>query len=411
MLLYRIILLLLTPVIFLHLLWRALQCGEWRYFAQRIGLEYDDVPQAAVWVHCASVGEVKCVLPLLHTLHEQDPDIHFLITSNTATSRRIVLQQQADWITHLYCPIDWRLAVNSFLAHASPRCCYLFETELWPNLIDRCAERSIAVRIINGRISDNSMRRAGLLRHIYRKPLTSLSSIHTRNNSDRERFIALGADEITTSVSGDLKLAYSNSSTLPPQQFTTRDYILLVSTHEDEERRLTEQLSPLLDDHLLVIVPRHPERGSAVANQLHNMGLRIAMHSSHDAITAETDVYIIDAIGQLDAWFPNAAEVIMGGTFADIGGHNLIEPLSHGCAVVYGPSMHNFIEMNQLVLEHSAAIQVQSIEGVCDVLRGWREDSAAKQQLQSAAKELVSSLNSTLSDYTELLSAQLQSPR
>ena len=407
MLLYRTLLILLTPVIFIHLVVRSMRCGEWRYFSQRLGFGHQAAETGKLWLHCASVGEVRSALPLLEKLHSEDPELRVIVTSNTSTSRSILLQYGADWIEHHYCPIDWHLAVTRFLGNTRPRCCYLFETELWPNMIRASRRADIDVRIINGRISDKSMQRQGLLQKIYASAFTDIRSIHARSDADRDRFIALGADADSTSTAGDLKLARAMPMTHTDRR-TERDYVLIVSTHEDEELQICRACRHMMSDHLFVIAPRHPERSANLSRQLQTEGFDTSLHSQTASVNEDTHIHIIDAIGLLDEWFPHATVVIMGGTFIDRGGHNLMEPLAFGRALLYGPSVHNFVEMNDIVRQQDAAMQVSGIGPLVDALQLWLQDESARLVYKHRARALSDSLSSTLDHYSELMMTQLQ---
>jgi 3-deoxy-D-manno-octulosonic-acid transferase len=122
----------------------------------------------------------------------------------------------------------------------------------------------------------------------------------------------------------------------------------------------------------------------------------------------DTHVYMLDAIGLLDEWFPAAECIIMGGTFVDIGGHNLIEPLAFSKAVVYGQHMHNFQEMNQLVCQHNAAVQVEDYDAMYEQVQRWMQNRELLKQQEQRAIDLSDSLNATLDDYMVMLTRQIE---
>ncbi len=400
---YRLFFVLLTPVLFIHIVWKAIQCRQWLYFKQRLGFSCPAKRNKVTWFHCASVGEVKTVLPLLEKLHQTQPEQHFVITSHTATSRELVVKSGQPWLSHMYLPLDWRSAIKRFLHAVKPERCILFETEIWPNLIDLCDKQRIPVTIINGRLSSKTMNQPAWLASAYRYSLPLIDNIYTRSEQDRERYIKLGADEKTTTTLGDLKLAGRKESDGKTQAVTRREYILVVSTHDDEEVQITRHCQALLEQTLFVIAPRHPHRSNTVAKQLHHMGLNIAIHSKRDAVKEDTHIYLIDSIGELDAWYPGAQSVVVGGSFVNTGGHNIIEPLAFDKAVVYGPNMQNFSDLNALVLEHEAAIQVDDYPQLAEQLTHWQKDSTAKNRIEQRAQVLVHQFESTLPAYVEVL--------
>lgn len=409
MFIYRILLILLSPIIFLHVLFKAIQCRQWQYFSQRLGTGFTGIKQNQPWFHCASVGEVKALLPLLQELHTQLPATHFLITSNTATSREIIIQFNKNWIQHAYCPIDLRNTMRSFLLQTKPLQCNLIETELWPNMIELCHHHKIPIAIYNGRLSKKTTQSNRWMLAVYKHVLKYIDTIYARSEADRERYIKLGSGSQHTSTVGDLKLVTPNIDDITCQNLTQRDYMLAVSTHDPEEFEFMRACHGLLHEHLVVIAPRHPERGNTLAKQLRSINLRVAMHSKGDNITDNTQVYLLDTIGELDKWYGNATMVVMGGSFTNIGGHNILEPLNYHKAVVYGPHMHNFSELNDIVLSAQAAIQVTTYRQLQTQLQAWLDDAGKRQLVENNAKKMLSKFEHTIPAYADIFVSRLAS--
>ncbi len=404
MLLYRSLIVLLTPASLLHIIWKALQCRQWWYFSQRMGFDYCHIPPGCIWFHCASVGEVKTLLPLLDALHQRMPEKHFLITSNTATSRELVLKHARNWLSHAYCPFDWRSRVKAFLNATRPQRCYLVETELWPNLIELCHHQHIPTVVLNGRLSEKTLYSSDWMLRTYCHVLQHIDAIYTRNHLDRERYIQLGAPEQITEAVGDLKLASRPPDTIEKQAQTKRAYVLAVSTHDDEEQQIMQACTALTKDGtLFVIAPRHPERGNAIATQLQRLGLVVAQYSKQQHIGDDCQVYLLDTIGELDKWYGDALAVIVGGSFVNIGGHNIIEPLRHHRAVVYGPHMQNFADIHDIVQINKAAVQLESASTLASQLSTWISDSNERKGMQQRAARLMQQFENTLPVYVEII--------
>ena len=407
MFIYRGLLVLLAPILLIHIIWKALQCGQWQYFAQRIGIDFTSLKHNSIWFHCASVGEVKSIFPLLDELHNRLPAQHFLVTSNTATSRVIVNKYNKNWIEHAYCPVDWRSSINAFLKSVKPAQCYIIETELWPNMIDVCSQQQIPIAILNGRLSEKTMHSQNWMLRTYKQVLRHIQAVYTRTELDNKRYLQLGAKKETTKVVGDLKLAAVSVNNNDIQTLTKRDFVLIVSTHADEEKKILQACETLLGNVLFVIAPRHPERSGAIASQLHNMGLHIAIHSKHDAIADDTQIYILDTIGELDQWFGTAQAVVMGGSFENIGGHNIIEPMSYHRAVVYGPHMQNFADISDIALAADAAIQVESYSALQQQLANWLHNKSAQHEIEQRAAALISQFETTIPTYADIVTTRL----
>ena len=150
---YRILILVFSPIILGHIVWKAASNKHSRYFWQRLGFRYPKLPENYLWFHCASVGEVNTLLPLLKTLHSKDEQLNFIITTNTITGSKIVEHQKLDYLFHSYLPFDWSFSVNRFISALNPATLYVMETEIWPNLFTACSNKDIAIHIINARLS------------------------------------------------------------------------------------------------------------------------------------------------------------------------------------------------------------------------------------------------------------------
>ncbi|MBE9560296.1 MAG: 3-deoxy-D-manno-octulosonic acid transferase, partial [Proteobacteria bacterium] len=153
MLFYRLLILIFSPIILGHITWKAVSNKQSRYFWQRLGFNYSDLPENCTWFHCASVGEVNTLLPLLKNLHTKNDRLNFIITTNTITGGKIIRQQKQDYLIHCYLPFDWTFSVNRFISKTNPATLYVMETEIWPNLFTSCHNRGVAIHIINARLS------------------------------------------------------------------------------------------------------------------------------------------------------------------------------------------------------------------------------------------------------------------
>ena len=415
MFIYRTLLILLSPLIILHVLWKALQCRQWHYLTQRLGFGFDNIQHNQPWFHCASVGEVKSLLPLLEELHRRLPTQTFFITSNTPTSKAIVQKFNKSWIQHAYCPVDWRNSMRIFLITTKPAQCNLIETELWPNMIELCNHNNIPVTIYNGRLSEKTTNSSRWMLKTYRHILKYVDATFTRSETDLARYTQLGSDSDHTFSIGDLKLAAKplNSTNKQTdtqsitQTITERDYVLVVSTHKPEELKIAQACQGIMARTLFVIAPRHPERSSIIASELQVLGLNIAVHSKNEPVTEATHIYLLDTIGELDLWYTGSLAVIMGGSFANIGGHNIIEPLSYFKPVLYGPHMQNFIELSDIALSANAAVQLTDYDELANHINKWVADESSRHAFTGNAKQLMTQFENTVPTYADIFISRL----
>ncbi len=403
MYLYRLLNFLLIPLTFSYLCWKAVRHKQLRYLKQRLGVGLGAVPENCLWLHCASVGEVNTVLPLLHELHRRNPRQNFLITTNTPTGAEIVIRQRQPYLFHAYLPFDWMLSVTLFVSATRPTALYVLETELWPNLFSICHSRKIPVVIINGRLSSKTTSTYQWVRKVLGQLLLLTEHIYARSEADQAAFIKLGADRSKVSLIGNLK--YSPPSTQAMEKPRVNgEYIVAASTHADEETRILQCWLKLDRSELLVIAPRHPERRDEILRQLSSLTDRIAVRSRNDEITDTTKVYLLDTVGELNNWFAGARLVIMGGSFIPRGGHNLLEPAHFGKAVIFGPSMENFYEEARLMLSKHAAVQVASVDKLCEQLQHFLANPQALQSLENNVAEATAGFRHIVDDYADIIS-------
>lgn len=401
---YRLLITLLSPIIIGHIVWQSIRNRQARYFWQRMGFNYTYLPKQGLWFHCASVGEVNTLLPLLKNIHERDKQLKIIITTNTITGAKIVAQQNLDYLYHSYLPFDWPYAVSSFFTVTEPASLYMMETEIWPNLFSCCNSKKIPLSIINARLSSKTTDTNRWVRSLLRSSLSNVNAIYARSKENALAYQQLGAAENIITTTGNLKFttAINHSQTLQTDNIPEeRDYILVASTHQDEEEKIYSLWSRLKRSELLVIAPRHPERGNTIIKQLNNRN--IAVRSKAQPITEHTEVFLLDTVGELKNYFPRAKLVIMGGSFVPIGGHNILEPAGFNKAIVTGPYMENFREELDLMLDNEAIIQVESTGELENELIQLLDDNNYRTTLEKNTERLSHNVERILEDYTDLI--------
>ncbi len=405
---YRLLIILLSPLILGYIVWKGFQCRQLRFILQRFGLGIGHLPKNCLWFHCASVGETNTALPLIRELHQRRPGLCFLITTNTATGAKIVGNIKDIDVHHAYLPIDWMIFVNNLIKQARPVAICLVDTELWPNLISACNFAAIPTCIINGRLTSRTTQAGSWMRQVHAQTLQSIDRIYARSEPDREQFIQLGATENTVKTLGNIKFSPPDISSIQSQQITEREYVIAASTHDDEELKIAQCWKALARNELLVIAIRHPERGARVFQQLGSVADHIAVRSRGDVVTEQTKIFLLDTVGELNSWFEKTKLVIMGGSFVPVGGHNILEPAHFGKAIVFGPHMETFQEESALLLSKDAAIQVKSIEDLMIMLTELLDNRVTRAQLEQNVQQAVAPFASFVSDYADELINQFR---
>jgi 3-deoxy-D-manno-octulosonic-acid transferase len=301
-----------------------------------------------IWMHGASVGEGLSLAPLATDLMALRPDVTVLITTGTRTSAEVLKTRMPPAAIHQFSPLDTPSAVLRFLRHWQPDVAILVESELWPNLVLRTRESGARLALVSARMSDTSFRNWRRVPRAARAVLEAFDLILPRDEASASHFRELGG------LTGALVDMKSGSPPLPVDlvelsrlraQIGLRPVVLAASTHPGEEEIILEQFSPIgLEDSrpLLILAPRHPDRGADVeALALKagwNAARRGAGHDLHDA-----QVYIADTLGELGLWYRLSSIAIIGGSFVNgVGGHNPLEPARLDCPFVSGVHVENW---------------------------------------------------------------------
>jgi 3-deoxy-D-manno-octulosonic-acid transferase len=363
LLIYRIILLLLLPIILLALLCRSTTNRHYRQrLSERLGFIPKPYVKNGIIVHAASVGEVIALTPLIEQLLQTYPELPITLTTFTPTGSAQVKKQFSSRVQHCFLPLDILPCTQLFLTRL-----IFMETELWPNLINQCASKQIKLLLINGRLSANSMKNYKKISPLITPTLNHFDKILCQSQDNLANFLQLGAHNDRCSVSGNLKFDISiNTNILDKQaQLTTllpehRQLWLVASTHQgDEEIALDafKQIKVLFPTLLLVLVPRHPERFNAVEKLCYGYDFTLVKRSKNIPVESQ-DIWLLDTLGELMAAYSLADIVTMGGSFSHIGGHNPLEPALFKKPIVVGDDMSNFTDVLQQLKQLQGIVQL-----------------------------------------------------
>ena len=399
---YRLLALLLYPFWLLHAWKHGRQHGVPAYRAMRMASSVrDKTPR--IWVHAASVGEVRAVTPLVQALMQRGDSI--LFTSFTATGYLAIQQQFGDSVHSSVIPIDCYWHCRRFYRDHDIRLGVIMETELWPELLSQAHGQGIELILVNARLSKKSLHRGRWVRRLLGRTLASFSRILARNSGDREALLALGANADRIEVLGNLK-AQSASAPIPTR-LLDREYLLLASSHADEEIDFLRARPAALRDRLLVIAPRHPQRSAALQQQIKALGMRYSVRSLQQPVDEQTEVYLADTLGELADFMAHASVVIMGGSFDDTGGHNLIEPASLGCAIVTGPSDSNISADIEMLGVGQGVLQVENMDACWSAVQALLDDPEQARALGREARSRLARQPDVLRAYLDAIASHL----
>jgi len=359
----------LAPALPLYLRWRAGRGKELPgRVSERSGHGADRPAGRLLWLHAASVGETVSALPLIEALLAADAALELLVTTGTVTSARLLEQRLppalAPRIRHRFVPLDVPRWVGRFLDGWRPDAAVILESELWPTLIFAVQTRGIPLALVNGRMSERSLRGWRRAPALAREILGAFRLVLAQSEADRGRFAALGA--AGAQCWGNLKYA---APPLPADVaelarlrtlLTGRHILLAASTHPGEDPIVAaahERLLPRFHRLLTIIVPRHPERGEAIARDLAR--LMPTRRAAGEDPGPEAGLHIADTLGELGLFYRLADLAFIGGSLVEHGGQNPLEPARLNCPILLGPHTWNFEEPVARLLAAGGALRIE----------------------------------------------------
>ena len=401
MALWSLVVYLLMPYAFGHLVWRGLRYpAYWHRWPERFGFVARLTGARTIWVHAVSVGEVRSATPLILALADRYPWHRLVVTTMTPTGAAQVRELCGDRVTHCYVPYDLPGAVRRFLDRVHPELAVIAETEFWPNIFAECGRRKIPLLLVNGRVSQASLR--GYLRvpNITRTMLANADLLCAQTRVDAQRLRNLGVPESLIHVTGNLKFDVELPARLLEEAHElrglwgrARPVWIAASTHRGEERKVLDAFASLkarLPGLLLVLVPRHPERFQSVARLCRRRGHAVALRSrTPGALPRGTDVLVGDTMGELQRLYAASDVAFIGGSLVPHGGQNLLEACAVHVPVVFGPHMFHFEEISAMALERGAARQVLDVDGLVAAVALYFEQPELRRVAGRAAHTLV----------------------
>ena len=368
---YSLLLRTAVPLYRLRLLWRGRREPLYATaIGERFGRYREPFAPGALWMHAVSLGETRAMVPLVEALRAARPGLRFVFTHGTATGRAAgeVLLGSGD--RQVWLPFDTPGAVRRFLRSAAPVAGVLMETEIWPNLLAAAARAGVPVVLANARLSERSRRRGARVDALLRPAFASLAAALAQSDADAERLRDAGARDV--SVVGNLKYDLAPDPDVLARGRRWRDgvargIVVAASTREGEEAELLAAWRGVAAPRpLLVVVPRHPQRFDAIAELIATAGFTLSRRSAWrddapPADAAAVDVWLGDSMLEMPAWYALGDVALLGGSFAPLGGQNLIEAAACGCPLVLGPHTFNFSDAAELAIAAGAATRVADI--------------------------------------------------
>jgi len=401
---YTLALRALSPLIWLWMGRRAKRAGgQWEIFSPerfgRLPASHPAAPQAApVWVHAVSLGETRAAQPLLQAL--LDRGLPVLLTHVTATGRAEGARLFQDAIARgqlcqAWLPYDFPGATRRFMTSRQPRCGLLIEREIWPNLLAAARTAGVPMALVSARFSASSLRQAGRMGSVMREALAGLDAVLAQTAEDAARLTEAGARP--PAVTGNLKfdLALPEAQVRAGQAWRERlgrRVVAVASTREGEDSGFIDAIkrhasnSGTHGSPLFLLIPRHPQRFDEAAGLLAAAGLAFTRRSEGVDPSPDTVVLLGDTLGEMAFYYAASEVAIVAGSFAPLGGQNLIEACAAGVPVIVGPHTFNFKQAAEDAIEAGAAQRVPDAGQAVDTAMELLADEARRERGGEAAR-------------------------
>ena len=408
--------------------WVLLSRKRRRNVFDRLGFRRGKIPaptgKQRIWIHAVSVGETLSAVPLVRELRKRLPETEILLSTVTLTGQEVsrkTLGGSTDGI--FFFPFDLPGICARFLDRVRPGLLAILETEIWPNLIAECAKRRIPVVLLNGRVSERSMRGYSRFRSWISSVLACLDKVAVQTGEDAERVRALGADPSRVCVTGNMKFDVAAPATrdseylgrLHDVKARGGSWFVAGSTHEGEEEAVLRALGrarAVNRSIRLLLAPRHPERFPAVEELCRRSGWEVARRTGvkPGEDLPETPVILLDTVGELTSVYSAADLAFVGGSLVPKGGHNILEPALFGIPTIVGPHMENFRDVSEIFTRGEAVISVKDGKTFAAALAEWAADPAPFRSTGERAKRLLDDFRGATERNVEIVVSALSGP-
>jgi len=428
-LIYNILLLVSAVFLIPFFALKIVLAGKYR---KSIGPKFGLIPQRVfdemkgsprIWVHAVSVGEVTAAAPIISSLRGMYPEACIVLSTSTETGQEMAGRLITDTSALIYYPLDIPVVVRKVIERVNPDIFVPVETEIWPNFIRACAKRGTRIVMVNGRISPRSFRRYRRTRFFWKRIMNMLDMMGAISAIDASRLEALGVEPSRIHVLGNAKydsLAAGADDALRDEMEARLDIphearvFVAGSTHEGEDGMVLKVYRGLLEkypDMLMVIVPRHPERGDDIVSLARDEGFDdcVTMKEINSGTKrAGRRIVIVDVIGELFKVYSLATMVFCGGSLVPRGGQNILEPAAWGKVVLYGPSMDDFMDEKERLGMAGGGITVSNDRELLAETLKLLEDPEALHRKGAAGREIVASNGGAARRYAEMIRTHLK---
>ena len=371
--------------------------------------------QMTIWVHALSVGEVTSAAPLVQGIREKYPACRIILTVSTRSGEAIARNLLGELVDHIVpAPLDFLPVTALFHGRIQPHLYILVETDFWPNLLYYLRLKKTPAILVNGRVSEKSMKEYKRFVFFFRPMFRSFHYLFMQTKLDMQNMVNLGIDSRKIRVLGNLKFDTQVAGVQPvPSSISglipeSKLVITAGSTHRGEEAVLFDVLKKLLVDFpllLLILAPRDPGRADEICALAKQHGLSIILRSANSRVSS--DILLVDTIGELVSFYALSNIAFLGGSLVSEGGHNPIEPAILGIPVLFGPNMQDFIEIAISLEEDGGGEQVSDSQTLERALVSLLSSKELRVKRGTSAKNCVIKQRGVVERHLELMQTVL----
>ena len=390
--LYLIFIIIFLPIFYISTRKKGYEAG----LRERFVIYDDQLEGNALWFHCASVGEINTIFPLIENYSKK---YKILLTVSSPRGKNYALKK-VPFAKVRYLPFDFGFLIRKFIKIYHPEALIVAEGEFWFSFITE-SSKHMPVISVNTRISPKSFKNYKKYQFFYKRLFNSFTKLLVRSKQDKQFLEELLDDKEKIVVCGNMKLVSSSIKKEIEFDKDKRKVIIAGSTHYPEEEiilKVFKSLKKEIPELTLVLAPRHLERLDEVKNLVEKYGFKYNLRTETKKI--KNDVYIINTLGELSGFYKYGDVVFIGGTFAKIGGHNILEPVLENKPVVIGPYYEKIKDIYEELKKYGIVISVNTVKELEEEIKRFLNHEPFNIDLNQKQKEI---LNCYLKNINEIL--------
>jgi 3-deoxy-D-manno-octulosonic-acid transferase len=368
-----------------------------------------------IWFHGSSVGELLSVLPLIFELEKNKSINQILITSSTLSSAEIFKKYKFKKTVHQFFPIDSVLFSYKFLDYWKPAIAIFIESEIWPSIFKTLHKKNIPLLLLNARVTKKTFNKWNYIKSFSNSIFNNISKAYPQNKETLNYLKKLNVSKIK--IIGNLKFSNNDQDKLITldktllKNFKNRKIWCASSTHPGEEiicSKVHLNLKKKYKNLLTIIIPRHIHRVNKIFQEIKDLKLNVALHSSKNKKLKYADIYLVDTYGETKKFYNSSDIVFMGKSLVGKGGQNPLEPARQGSAILYGPNIDNFSDTYRLLDKLKITHKVNGLSSLTNLVNKLIIKPNNKKNYLKIAKIGKKTLNETKDEINSLLNNEIK---